>query len=145
MNNSKLKSIASFLIALFVILFFTFILHIWFLEINNVEMDVPEDIYYLSYGLNALFVTIVIIVINLLKDRYPNEIGFLFIGSSFLKFVLYFMIFRPIFKADNIVNREEFMSFFIPAMICLITETIHIAKLLRTIDTVDQNNTKKNV
>jgi hypothetical protein len=66
----------------------------------------------------------------LLKKRYHDQLGFLFLVGTMLKFLMYFALFAPIFKADGVVERLEWTGFFVPYILCLLLETIMVIKLV---------------
>ncbi len=86
---------------------------------------------YISNTALALF-----ILIGLLKVRvaFQSSLGFLFLGSSFLKFGLFFALFYPVYSADGDVDRSEFFTFFIPYSVCLVFETLALVKVLSQTD-----------
>jgi len=69
-----------------------------------------------------------------LKKKYKDQLGFFFIAGSFVKFVFFFVFFYPSFKVDGVINTQEFASFFIPYVLCLIIETFFMAKVLKKTD-----------
>ena len=51
-------------------------------------------------------------------------------AGSGLKFLLFFLLFYPSYKADGNMSTLEFISFFIPYAICLILEVSYLSKEL---------------
>ena len=84
--------------------------------------------FFLAFG--------IALAIFKLKNKLKDQIGFLFMLGSFLKFAVFFIFFYPNYKIDHNINSLEFASFFIPYAICLVLETIFIAKLLKEMDKV---------
>lgn len=80
-----------------------------------------------------LFITTFIIVgiIYALRKKLYNQIGFLFLGGSLLKFALYFLYLNPVYQQNNLPKKQAFLLFFIPYLISLITEAIYVSKLLK--------------
>jgi hypothetical protein len=87
----------------------------------------------LSYVINAVLAIGIFGFLFKLKDKYGSQLGFLFLGGSFLKFIVFFVVFYPIFKADSQVTSMEFSSFFIPYIISLLFETFSLVKWLNKI------------
>ncbi len=58
----------------------------------------------------------------------------MFMFGSTLKFVIYFLIFDPIFMLDGKLVKVEFFIFFVPYFSCLLIETFALIKLMREID-----------
>jgi hypothetical protein len=92
------------------------------------------DMLPISYLVNfALAFAIVGLLFNFRK-KFRQQIGFLFIGGSLLKFAVFFAAFYPVFRADGSISRGEFSSFFVPYLLALILETLFTAKLLRDLE-----------
>ena len=56
--------------------------------------------------------------------KIKDQIGFVFMGLSFLKFVLYFVLFHPRLMADGILSLSEKIEVLIPYLTALILETV---------------------
>ena len=87
-----------------------------------------------SYSINILLACSVIVLLFLLKKRLRDQLGFLFMLASMLKFVFFFILFYPEYNADGDLSRLEFLTFFIPYVICLITESVILSKFLNSLD-----------
>lgn len=87
----------------------------------------------LSYIINALLAFIIFLSLFKLKDKYQTQLGFLFLFGSALKFIVFFIVFYPSYKADGDINKLEFAAFFIPYALGLILETIFLSKLLNNL------------
>jgi hypothetical protein len=61
-------------------------------------------------------------------------LGFVFMMGSFVKFAFFFVFFYPTYHSDGIITRQEFLSFFVPYVICLIAETLTSIRLLNRLD-----------
>ena len=105
-----------------------FLIHIGIL--NFLGLPFFENKIVLSYVINFLLAVIIFTVIYRLKETQKDNLGFLFIGGSFIKFLVFFLLFYPSFKADGNINKLEFSSFFIPYIICLVIETASLSKFL---------------
>ena len=68
-----------------------------------------------------------------LKETQPNNLGFIFMMGSLVKFGLFFLLFFPTYKSDGDMSSLEFSSFFIPYATCLIVETKTLSKLLNNL------------
>lgn len=120
--------VISFSIRLVLMLSFTFVLHIVLLQI--MEYPLLENKIVASYIIN-IFLTIAIFYgLYLMRDKYSSQIGFLFLGTSFLKFAVFFIVFYGSYKASGSIDTLEFFAFFTPYSICLILETIYLSKWL---------------
>ena len=86
-----------------------------------------------SYLLNSLVAIFIYYIINTLKTKFKNSLGFIFIFGGLLKFLLFYILIYPSFKLDGTISNFEFAAFFIPYFTCLIYETLAIATLLNNL------------
>lgn len=98
-------------------------------------LNIPpwSDMLLLSYVLNFILALAIFLSLYTLRKRFKNQIGFLYMGGSLLKFLIFFLVFYPGFRADGIVTKSEFAAFFIPYLLCLILETVYTAKMLNAL------------
>lgn len=94
----------------------------------------PE--YVFGYGVNLLMAGIIIIALFNLPQRFKDSLGYFFLFGSLFKFIVYFLVFQPVFRDDGEVTRLEFFSFFVPYALSLVVETsVLIIKLKQEDDT----------
>lgn len=120
---------------IFRIVFFTgvtFGFHL--LVLNYFELPLFADRIILAYVVNLLLAILVFVVLFLLKDRFKNQLGFIFIAGSMLKFILFFVLFQPTYKADDVISTSEFFAFFTPYLLTLIVEIVSLSKWLKQMD-----------
>lgn len=103
-------------------------LHLFLLQ--NAGLPLFENKILASYILNMLLTIGIVFLLFKLKEKYTNQIGFLFLGSSFVKFLTFFIVFHGAYKADGNIETLEFLAFFIPYSLCLILETTYLSKWL---------------
>jgi hypothetical protein len=113
---------------LFLLLVVVFLIHIGIL--NFLVLPLFENKIILSYVINFLLAAIIFTVIYRLKETQKDNLGFLFIGGSFIKFLVFFLLFYPFFKLDGNIDKLEFSSFFVPYIVCLVIETTSLSKFL---------------
>jgi len=123
------RLVISFLAVLTSMLLISLVLHLQIQEYLNIEKW--ADMLMLSYGVNFLLATVILLILYLLRNKYKNQIGFLYMGGSLLKFLVFFIVFYPAYRADGIVTKSEFAAFFVPYLLCLILETVYTAKILQ--------------
>lgn len=75
----------------------------------------------------ALVIFYVLLRLAIEKSQY---LGFVFLVGSALKFLIYFLVFDPLFKQDGDLTRVEFFLFFVPYFASLAVETFALVKLL---------------
>jgi len=125
--NAK-KVTKNFFMTLFIGLGFVFLIHLFFLNLNNLPLF--NDKIFLAYITNLLLAVVIFSSLLLFRKKYNEQLGFLFLFGSFLKFIVFFVVFSPIYNADGNVSRLEFFAFFVPYAISLIIETRSLIKLL---------------
>ncbi len=122
------KILQAFYLKLIVSLGLVFCIHIFVLNLTTREPFANSIV--LSYIINAALALLIFTGLYLLKKRYEDQLGFLFLAGSALKFVVFFVVFSPIYKADSEVNRLEFLAFFVPYLWCLLVETYSLSRWL---------------
>ena len=98
----------------------------------NKLMSIPlfQHQILISYAVNTALAVGVFWGLTSLKKKYNNQIGFLYLASSIVKFSVFFLVFYGPYKADGEIVLLEFTSFFIPYTICLVLETFFLSKHL---------------
>lgn len=102
--------------------------------LNKLKLSTPIHLFS-AYAANAILAVIIFIVIEKLRKTHTSSLGFIFMGGSLFKFLIFFLVFQPIFKADGEMNKAEFFYFFTPYALSLIVEVIFLIKLLNTENT----------
>lgn len=113
-------------------LFLAFFLHLGVLYTLNYPLF--ENHIVLSYVINLILVLKVFGILYLLRYKYKGQLGFLFLAGSIIKFAIFFIVFHPRFKADGVITKLEFASFFVPYLVGLILETVSLSKWLNKLD-----------
>ena len=104
-------------------------LHAAYLQANQIA--VPWNKLILCYAVNYLMALGIYIALLQLAAQKSPYLGFIFLFGSALKFVVYFLIFDPLFKQDGHLSSYEFFLFFIPYMTSLIAEITALSNLLK--------------
>jgi O-antigen ligase len=122
----------SFAIKTVILLTVVFAIHL--LVLNVLQLPLFENRIVLSYIVNLVLVIVIFGILYLLKEKYKSQLGFLFLAGSLLKFVVFFILFYPFYKLDNIITKLEFAAFFVPYVIGLIIESVSLSKWLNKLD-----------
>lgn len=125
-----IKQIVSFLVVLTLGVAVVFSIHIY--ALNQLGLPLFDHMIVKAYGVNYFFALLVFALIVKLASTNANIVGFVFMGSSLLKFTAFFIIFYPIYNLDDEMSRPEFLTFFIPYVVCLVLETTFLIKYLNT-------------
>ncbi len=128
----KLSPVPLFLLILIPLLGITFFLHTGILKKNG--FPAYADKITLSYIINFILAALIYIGLYSFRLKLKTQIGFIFIAGSFLKFILFFILFYPSYTSDGEMGPSEFAAFFVPYAICLLIETIFTAKMLQKME-----------
>lgn len=109
-----------------------FAIHLFVL--NHLDLPLFQNKIILAYVANCMMASAVLTILYLFKEKFKEQLGFIFMAASVLKFVLFFLFFYPYFTQDGEISKLEFTSFFIPYVVSLITEVYGASKLLNSLD-----------
>lgn len=127
-----MTNILKFSTKLFLIISFILAIHIGILYL--LELPLFDNMILASYGVNFILAIGIYAGLFIIKDNQPNNLGFIFMAGSMIKFGVFFLVFFRSYKLDGEMSSLEFSSFFIPYALCLVIETIYLAKLLKSLD-----------
>lgn len=125
-------SISKYLVRFFIVLLVVFGVHL--LVKNQTEQDLFEHKLVLAYIINYVIAALVMVFLFVVRNKYKDNLGFLFLIGSGLKFIVFFVLFLPSYKADGVLTKAEFFTFFIPYVSSLLLETFTLSKLLQFLD-----------
>jgi hypothetical protein len=125
MTSNKFLKENSFYWILPAILLVVFLIHTQVFSFSATENKLAS-----AYMVNALLAVAIYILIAIIIKRKPEIAGFVFMAGSGVKFIFFFLLFYPAYKEDGQISKPEFLSFFIPYTICLITEVYFLVKRL---------------
>jgi len=125
------KALGRFFLILVSILLVVFFVHINILHFLNHDLFANRII--ISYVGNFAFTVVIFTYIYKNKEKKTEGLGFLFLGGSMVKFLLFFIFLYPFFMQDGLVSRVEFFSFFIPYAVALVVETQQLIKELNKV------------
>ena len=121
------KSI-KFLAVLAGILIIVFAIHLAILFYCNLPLF--ENKIILSYVVNFILAGIILFVIQRALKKKSSQAGFIFMAGSGLKFLFFFLIFYPTYRADGSMQTIEFVACFVPYAVCLALEVFYLSKQL---------------
>ncbi|MDX1829642.1 MAG: hypothetical protein R3342_08860 [Lutibacter sp.] len=128
----KINSITGFSLLLLIINLVVFALHITILK----ELNQPlfNNKIILAYLVNFILAIGIFSILYILKNTFESILGFIFLGGSFLKFAVFFLLFYPSYKDDGVITSYETFSFLTPYFLCLILEILALVKLMNNND-----------
>ena len=123
-----MRAIFLYLLKLFLMLIVVFSLHLATLHFLNKPLF--ENMIVLSYGVNFILAAIVLMVIEKTMHNKSSQAGFIFMAGSGLKFLVFFIVFYPSYRADGKMQTIEFTTFFIPYALSLFADVLYLSKQL---------------
>ncbi|MAM28080.1 MAG: hypothetical protein CMC13_03575 [Flavobacteriaceae bacterium] len=117
-----------FLAVLILALIATFGIHI--LVLFLVDEPLFSNQIGLCYAVNFLLAAFIYVVIQQTFKNNSTIAGFVFMAGSFVKFIIFFLVFYPIFQQDEMMQTSEFAAFFVPYAVCLAIEVVVLSKQL---------------
>lgn len=125
---TEISQTTKFCIRLLLILLIAFAVH--YLILMRLNLPPFNDKIVLAYTLNYIIAAGIFFAMIYFKDILKGSLGFLFMGSSGVKFLVFFIFFYPEYNLDEITSKTEFSAFFIPYAICLFVEVFYLVRIL---------------
>ncbi|MGB0776898.1 MAG: hypothetical protein ACPGR7_02615 [Flavobacteriaceae bacterium] len=112
-----------------ILLFFTvpvvaFFLHDWVLGVTGTQFS--QKWLEKSYFANGLMAVGIYLIIYFFRNKFRDQLGFLFLFGSFIKFGVYYLF----FQGNLGEGKLAFSLFFVPYVVCLIIEVLALRKIL---------------
>ena len=102
--------------------------------LSKLGYGVFENHIVLAYVVNVLLALTILYGLYFFRKKLKDQMGFLFMAGSLLKFAVFFIVFSPKYSVDGEISRVEFVTFFVPYVTCLVTEAFGVLKLLKNLD-----------
>jgi hypothetical protein len=134
-------NISKFLKIIIIALALIFSLHVAVLSL--LDFPIFENKIILAYSVNTILAIIIYVLFYKFKEMFKNQIGFVFIFGSFLKFIFFFLLFNASYRADGDISALEFLAFFVPYFLCLIIEIFSMSKWLNKDNNSHDNHLEK--
>lgn len=129
---SKFNLTSRFFLSLIVLLVLSFAIHLFVLSAR--EEPLFGNLIVRSYVVNAVLAAAIFGLLHHFRLRLKNQIGFLFMAGSLIKFLFFFLLFYPTYISDGTMSGQEFAAFFVPYAIALFLETYFTSKMLRNLE-----------
>ncbi len=102
----------------------------YLLQINIIQTNLTAketNLIQFSYLFNSAFTYILMLNVLIFKKILQENLGFIYLGISTLKFLLFYFL----VNSKNIeINKSDFLLFFIPFVLCLGIEIFYVSKIL---------------
>lgn len=124
-----MNSFFKFSLLLLALLTIVFSIHVAIL--NHLERPLFDNRIIAAYLINYFLAVLIYLTLFLLRNKMTDQLGFLYMGGSIVKFIFFFIFFYPFYKIDGKLDSFEFAAFFTPYVISLIFETLGSIKILK--------------
>ena len=129
-KTKRKKSLIDFFIVLLISLLAVFFAHLAIKKTMG-ELLFSNRIIE-SYLLNfCLGYTSFIVLIFSIK-KYMSSLGYILIYISFLKFLIFYFLFKPYYNINQSIEIGEFLTVIVPYSVTLTAEIFHLSKVLKT-------------
>ncbi len=119
---------------LFLLIFLLIVFGLHLVVLNIMDKRLWEHRILLSYILNFAMAVLVLLLVERSLRSKSSHTGFLFMGGSAFKFLIFFLVFYPFYNKDGDMETAEFITFFVPYSLCLTLEVIYLSKELNNQD-----------
>lgn len=117
-----------FSVKLFFFMAITFWVHS--LLVERLAHPLPQDLLILCYVFNGI-IAMAFLYLLLLVSRYePPILGWVYLLTSGLKFLLFYAFIYPNFQDDELIHKQQLLTFFIPYSVALFLEIYQLIKIL---------------
>lgn len=122
-----IKRLVYFYIALLVLFTISYFPHAYFLDDNEETLHFSLMAIYVYHLFAA---AIVYAIVEGVAYKLPNQVGYAYLASIFLKLGFFVLIFKASVFSEVILSKVERFSLVIPLFLFLILEAVFISKLL---------------
>jgi hypothetical protein len=98
--------------------------------INQLGLSVQDEHLRGCYLFNTLIALVFLFLLLFVSKHDPTILGWVFLLSSGLKFLLFFALIYPSFQATGLSLKQDFLTFFIPYAAALTLEIYQLIKIL---------------
>lgn len=124
-----IKRILYFITIIILLFVLSYSTHNYILNMRGDEISYSLFSVYLFH---TIATSIIYIILELLAAQMPNEAGYGYLASTFLKIGFFVLIFQADVFSDVQLTKPERISLVVPLFLFLITEALAIFKLLNT-------------
>jgi len=115
-------------LGLSLILLVEFVVHYFVLD--SLGISLSANLTGQAYLFNLIAGVLIITVMLRLAATQKDYLGFVFMGGSLLKFLVFFLVFYPVYKEDDHISNQEFSSFFVPYLSALTYKSLVLLRSL---------------
>jgi len=107
-----------------------FLLWMHTLTNNHFDWPIPNQLLISCYVFNAGIAFVFFIVLLWISKQNPALLGWVFLLTSGLKFILFYVLVFRGFQEQDLSAKLGFLSFFVPYIAALTLEIIALVKIL---------------
>ena len=123
-----IKVALNFVLVLVIVLAVAFGIHTFIQHITHVGSF--ESHIILNYTFNFLLTIGVFSALVYFEKKNSDQLGFIFLGASTFKLILFLVLIYPGIKAHTGLRSVEFASFFVPYTISVLAEILYLIRKL---------------
>ena len=98
--------------------------------INHLGLSVQDELLRACYIFNTIIALVFLFLLLFVSKFDPSILGWVFLVSSGLKFLLFFGLIYPSFQDTGLSTKQDFLTFFIPYAAALTFEIYQLTKIL---------------
>ncbi len=114
------------LLLLTIVISITYTIQIGCIRLFSLERDM--GIIHFSYVFNSVFTFLLLLGIVLVREKFKDQLGFIFMAGSLIKMGL-FMAISTLRGFE--ITKDVFLDFFVSYAICLILEVYYVSRILK--------------
>ncbi|TDQ28560.1 DUF6168 family protein [Tenacibaculum caenipelagi] len=122
-----IKRILYFLTAIILLFTVSYFPHDYIVNSKEIHLSFSLISIYLFHVVAAI---IVYSIVEFVAEKLPNQAGYAYLASIFLKIGLFVLIFQASVFVNEQLSKPERISLVIPLFLFLIVEAIAVSKLL---------------
>ena len=124
-----IKQILLFLGAITLFFAFSYFPHQYFLSLQETTLRFSLFSIYVFHYIATI---LVYILVSIIAEKMPNQAGYAYLASVFLKLGVFLMIFQSSIFSDEILSKIEKTALIIPLFLFLLIEAVFVSKVLNT-------------
>ena len=98
--------------------------------INPLGFSAQDELLNACYFFNTLIALVFFFLLLFVSKQDPSILGWVFLLSSGMKFLLFFTLIYPSFQIEGLLPKQEFLTFFIPYVAAMALEIDQLIRIL---------------
>jgi hypothetical protein len=127
---NRKRSLINFFIVLLISLSAVFFTHLVIKK--TIDELLFSNLIIESYLLNFCLGYFSFVVLIFSMKKYVSSLGYILIYISFLKFLIFYFLFKPYYNINQSIELDEFLTLMVPYGVTLAAEIYSLSKVLKT-------------